>query len=92
MNMKHNIGDMVEGGDNEPGEYVVVEHMPAYYRESHRAAHNWGTYPHNGAERYLMPRKDAEIVVKLDSDGYDRIVRDAAPREDYDFADPDDLD
>ena len=57
--------------------HVVVEHMPAAWRESHRAARNWGQYPANGAVRVLMTREDAEELVEADSDGYDHILRDA---------------
>lgn len=57
--------------------HVVVEHMSAVWRESHRGARNWGQYPHNGAVRVLMTREDAEELVEADSDGYDHILRDA---------------
>jgi hypothetical protein len=49
--------------------------MPKQHRSSHRAANNFGVYPHNGASRYVMPRVEAEEVVESDEDGYDRIVR-----------------
>ena len=62
-------------------ELVVVEHMPACFRESHRAARNWGNYPLNGAMRCLMLRADAESVVAEDDDGYDSIIRDARPAD-----------
>lgn len=42
---------------------VLVEHMPDCWRASHRAAGNWGSYPHNGAERYLTHR--GEIFWRL---------------------------
>lgn len=57
--------------------HVVVEHMPATWRESHRGARDWGQYPSNGAVRVLMTREDAEELVEADSDEYDRILRDA---------------
>lgn len=39
---------------------VVVESMPEHFRASHEAAGNSGSYPHNGAERVLMDRGNAE--------------------------------
>ena len=57
--------------------HVVVEHMSAAWRESHRGNRNWGVYPSNGAVRVLMTREDAEELVEADSDEYDRILRDA---------------
>jgi hypothetical protein len=62
-------------GPKLPADAVVVETMPEHLRGSHRAARNWGTYPHNGAERRLMGRSDAEAAVE--GDEYDHIVRDA---------------
>lgn len=60
---------------------VVLESMPRQHRDSHRAARNWGRYPLNGAVRFVMPRIEAEEAVERDSDGYDRIVRDATPAD-----------
>ena len=57
--------------------YVVVEHMPESWRESHRAARNWGQYPSNGAVRVVMAREDADELIGRDIDGYDCILRDA---------------
>lgn len=54
---------------------VVVEQMPEWLCGSHDAAHNYGCYPANGAERSIMPRRDAEAL--CDDDSYDHIVRDA---------------
>lgn len=56
-------------------EYVLVERMPEHLRESHRAARNWGQYPHNGAERVLVHRDCAPD----ESDEYDRVIRAAKP-------------
>lgn len=53
---------------------VTLETMPDHLRGSHRAARNWGVYPHNGAERTRMPREDAEAIVESDPDGYAHIV------------------
>lgn len=53
---------------------VVLETMPDHLRASHRAAGNWGRYPHNGAERRVATREEAESAVAADLDGYDRIV------------------
>lgn len=38
---------------------VVVEWMPEWLRESHRAAGNSGVYPHNGAIRVRVSRQCA---------------------------------
>jgi hypothetical protein len=69
----------VEPSGNE--DLVVLESMPEQHRASHRAARNFGVYPANGAERYVMPRVEAEEVVESDEDGYDRVVRDATPAD-----------
>lgn len=53
--------------------YVLVERMPDHLRASHRAARNWGDYPHNGAERVLMSADNAEYT---EEDEYDHVVRD----------------
>jgi hypothetical protein len=39
---------------------VLVEVMPAHLRASHEAAGNAGSYPANGAVRFLVGRKAAE--------------------------------
>ncbi len=62
-------------------ELVVLESMPAQHRASHRAANNFGTYPHNGSARYVMPRVEAEEVVDSDQGKYDRIVRVASDKD-----------
>ncbi len=54
---------------------VVIEHMPDHHRASHRAAGNWGVYPHNGAERRVVDRVTAEEMAE--GDEYDHIVEDA---------------
>lgn len=51
---------------------ALVETMPECHRASHRAAGNFGTYPHNGAQREWMPQSAVEID---DADEYDHIVR-----------------
>lgn len=55
-------------------ELVTIETMPDYLRASHRAARNWGVYPHNGAVRERVSREEAEEIVASDPDGYARIV------------------
>jgi len=69
---------------------VVVERMPDHLRDSHRAAGNWGIYPHNGAERVIVERADTESWCYdaeadshsgIEADEYDHIVRDAAPAD-----------
>lgn len=58
---------------------VVIEIMPDQHRGSHRAARNWGSYPHNGAERY---RVDAGIAENLcEDDEYNHVVKGADPEE-----------
>jgi glutathione S-transferase len=66
---------------------VVIERMPDHLRGSHRAARNWGSYPHNGAERVIVERSDTEqwcydaekdAHSGIEADEYDRILRDAA--------------
>ena len=54
-------------------DYVIMETMPEWLRASHRAAGNWGTYPHNGAQRAIMLRDDAEDVIDHD-DEYDHTL------------------
>lgn len=61
---------------------VVLEYMPDYIRGSHRAAGNWGSYPHNGAKRCVVDHVTAEELVNDDSDGYNSIV-DGADIADY---------
>ena len=58
---------------------VLIETMPEYLWASHEAANNWGVYPHNGAERLLVPRRGSEDL--LSDNGYDHIVRGAKPRD-----------
>ena len=60
---------------------VILETMPDWCRGSHRAARNWGVYPHNGATREIVTRDEAEATVANDEDGYNRIVRTATPKE-----------
>ena len=68
---------------------VVVERMPDYLRDSHRAARNWGRYPANGAERVIVERSATEqwthgvdddgddAWASIEADEYDHIVCDA---------------
>lgn len=56
---------------------VLLETMPDQHRASHRAARNWGTYPHNGAERAVVSLARARETVEADPDRYDHIVRGA---------------
>lgn len=56
---------------------VVLETMPDQHRSSHRAANNFGSYPHNGAVRVVIDRESAETAVAIDPDGYTWIVREA---------------
>jgi hypothetical protein len=53
---------------------VLLQTMPDHLRASHRAAGNWGFYPHNGAVRVRMAPTDALMGVWDDPDGYATIV------------------
>lgn len=64
--------------------YVLVETMPVALRASHEAAGGAGVYPHNGAERVLMHRDDAEALVESDG-GWSRIIRAARPEDDGEY-------
>lgn len=50
---------------------AIVEVMPEHLRASHRAAGNWGRYPHNGAEHRAMSAEEAEYC---EGDEYDHVV------------------
>ena len=52
-------------------DYVTVEVMPLYLRESARAG--YGIWPHNGANRYIVKRNVADEWVNS-SDGWVFIV------------------
>lgn len=54
---------------------VIVETMPAHLQESHRAARNWGVYPHNGAVRTEMSYEEARDVIATDPSGYAHVVK-----------------
>ena len=45
-------------------ETVMVEWMPEYLRETHSAAGNAGTWPHNGAKRLRCEATCAERIVE----------------------------
>ena len=47
-------------------EMVMVEWMPHYFRESHKAAGNRGQYPANGALRIAAEQTCADIAVRSD--------------------------
>lgn len=67
--------ELTEGlTDAEIADLVLVETMPEYLRASHRAAHNFGVYPHNGAAREWVSRDEAEALVDGDQDGYNRVI------------------
>lgn len=55
--------------------FALLETMPDQHRASHRAAGNWGRYPHNGATRQWVLTEDAEEVVESDTDEYAAIVK-----------------
>lgn len=52
---------------------AIVETMPEHLRSSHKAARNWGSYPHNGAERTVVPSDEVSDYV-ADGDEYDHVV------------------
>jgi len=44
------------------GETVVVDYMPEFHRDSHRAAGNCGSYPDNGSVRVRVERSCADLL------------------------------
>lgn len=75
--MKHDTtdGPCECGAWHKPVDQIVLlEEMPDHLRASHRAARNWGAYPHNGAVRRAIAREEAEVIIAADPDGYARIV------------------
>lgn len=62
-------------------DFVVLETMPDYLRAQHRAANNFGIYPHNGSVRVVVPREFALQVIAEDDDKYAHIVRDATEED-----------
>jgi hypothetical protein len=64
------------GGARAPSgdDMVTIEEMPDHHRGSHRAARNWGVYPHNGATRRQVSRDEADEIVESDPDNYAHIV------------------
>lgn len=52
--------------------YVLIETMPDHLRGSHRAARNWGVYPHNGSKRAVVTVEQAAALV---DEEYDHVVR-----------------
>lgn len=53
---------------------ITIEVMPDCWRESHKAARNWGIYPYNGAERIKVSEEEAQDIIANDPDGYAHIV------------------
>jgi hypothetical protein len=61
-----------------PRPLTLIERMPAHLCASHRAAGNWGDYPHNGAVRVVVVGGAALAAdCYLAHNGYDHAVRDA---------------
>ncbi len=59
---------------------VVIEYMPPYLRESHRAAGNPGIWPHNGSIRVAVERSCANMLLAGEPDHYwAKIVEGANP-------------
>ncbi len=64
---------------------LVVEVMPEWLKASHKAARNWGVYPHNGAQRYQCDEMTAEYLTE--DDEYNHIVENANPEHYQKFYD-----
>lgn len=64
-------------GTEKEVDVVTIETMPDCWRGSHRAAGNWGVYPHNGAERSEVTVDEAEAIIAEDPDGYAHILGEA---------------
>ncbi len=54
--------------------FVVIEEMPDCWRETHRAAGNFGTWPCNGSVRRAVAAAEADQIIAADPDGYAHIV------------------
>lgn len=57
-------GDDIQKSDED--DLVTIEEMPDYLRGSHRAAGNWGSYPHNGATRRKVSQQEADEIIESD--------------------------
>jgi hypothetical protein len=67
---------------SELGDAALIEWMPESLRESHTAARNAGSYPHNGAERFVGSREHWEYLAQDEEEGeWIRVLR-AATVED----------
>lgn len=51
-----------------PNDTVIVEYMPVYLRDSHKAAGGAGAYPYDGSVRIRCERSCAESIVEHDAD------------------------
>ena len=69
-----NAAEIIQGVASITG-MVLVEYMPCWLRASHEAAGNSGTYPANGADRFLVPAAAADEIE--DDDEWTRVLRDA---------------
>lgn len=49
-------------------EMILIEWMPPYLRESHRAAGNAGVYPHNGSVRALVEWSCGQTLLDAEPD------------------------
>lgn len=68
------LADYIAEDSESDDDMVTIEEMPNHLRGSHRAAGNWGRYPHNGATRREVSREEADEIVAADADGYDHIA------------------
>lgn len=73
-NVQTSIDEAAAIDTAEQDDTVTIETMPDHLRGSHRAAGNWGLYPHNGAERSDVSRDEAEEIIESDPDSYAHIV------------------
>lgn len=55
---------------------MLVERMPEWLRATHTAARNHGTYPGNGAERFLMD-EDLALDLEEGDEEWTSIIREA---------------
>lgn len=60
---------------------TLIEIMPEHLVASHRSCGNWGSYPHNGAERRVVDGDGSEYLMSA----YDRVVREATEADEREY-------
>jgi hypothetical protein len=60
---------------------VVVEYMPESLRDSHRAARNSGSWPHNGSSRVAVERSCADLLLGVEGEAEWSRVTDLDPAD-----------